>query len=207
MQDTISQDPTNPVKLQEARDKIYNLVLYKGRTVRLLCCQKFATLNFSKGNFQGVARFEQLWRTGAIVILGAEVALTILDLIISVPTRVDAVANNNQIQSEFDKPVFDLLQIILALIVIYMLTVYRRFQDKVVKRDDPFSNANLLGLIIFMVVIQKYIIEAILTSLLNGQYYFTQNLLVTFRQTFFAIEVLFVQIPIRHNFSLDHVES
>ena len=36
VQDTISQDPTNPVKLQEARDKIYNLVLYKGRTVRLV---------------------------------------------------------------------------------------------------------------------------------------------------------------------------
>jgi hypothetical protein len=51
VQDTIAQDPTNPEKLLEARDKIYNLVLYKGRTIRLLCCQKFATLNFSKGNF------------------------------------------------------------------------------------------------------------------------------------------------------------
>ena len=54
-----------------------------------------------------------------------------------------------------------------------MLTVYRRFQDKVVKRDDPFSNANLIGLIIFMVVIQKYIIEAILVSLLSSAPFFT----------------------------------
>ena len=74
----------------------------------------------------------------------------------------------NAIQSEFDKPLLDSIQILLALGAIYMLTVYRRFQDKVVKRDDPFSNANLLGLIIFMVVIQKYIIEVILVSLLNG---------------------------------------
>jgi hypothetical protein len=76
-----------------------------------------------------------------------------------------------------------------------------------VKRDDPFSNANLLGIIIFMVVVQKYIIEGVLTYLLSEADFFTQQLLVTFRQTFFAIEVLFVQIPIRHNFSLDHVES
>ena len=73
-----------------------------------------------------------------------------------------------QLQSEFDKPLLDSIQILLALGAIYMLTVYRRFQDKVVKRDDPFSNANLLGLIIFMVVIQKYVIEVILVSLLNG---------------------------------------
>ena len=44
----------------------------------------------------------------------------------------------------------------------YMLTVYQKFADKVVKRDDPFSNANMLSVIIFMVVIQKYIIEEIL---------------------------------------------
>lgn len=193
--------------MEEAREKVYNLVLYKGRTIRLLCFQKFGSLSFTKGNFQGVAKFEKLWRMAIIVIYGSEVLLTIVDLILSLGNRTTAKTSGNQIQTEFDNPPLDSTQILLALIAIYMLTVYRRFQDKVVKRDDPFSNANLLGLIIFMVVIQKYIMEVVLVSLLSGSSFFNQKLLVTFRQTFFAIEVLFVQIPIRHNFSLDHVES
>lgn len=88
-----------------------------------------------------------------------------------------------------------------------MLSVYQKLSDKIAKREDPFSNANMLGIIIFMIVLQKYLIEGLLMWMLEGEDFFTQQLLVTFRQTFFAIEVLFVQIPIRHNFSLDHVET
>ena len=43
--------------------------------------------------------------------------------------------------------------------------------------------------------------------MLEGKPFFKQDLLVTFRQSFVAIEILFVQIPIRHNFSLEHVET
>jgi len=71
---------------------------------------------------------------------------------ISAETRKQS-AQQTKVQSELENFGLDIMQILLSLITIYMLTVYRRFQDKVVKRDDPFSNANLLGLIIFMVVI------------------------------------------------------
>ena len=74
------------------------------------------------------------------------------------------------------------------------------------KRDDPFSTSTMFSLIIFMVVVQKYFVEGTLTAMLGEKDFFNQQLLVTFRQTFFAIEMLFVQIPIRHNFSLAHVE-
>jgi hypothetical protein len=89
----------------------------------------------------------------------------------------------------------------------YMLVVYERFTDKVAKRDDPFSNGVMLSIVIFIVVIQKYIIEWALTEMLEDETFFSQKLLVTFRQTFVAIEILFIQIPIRHNFSLEHVET
>ena len=88
-----------------------------------------------------------------------------------------------------------------------MLIVYQKFSDRVAKRDDPFSNGVMLGLVIFIVVIQKYIVEEGLTYMLGDAEFFTQGLLVTFRQTFVAIEILFVQIPFRHNFSLEHVET
>jgi hypothetical protein len=38
--------------------------------------------------------------------------------------------------------------------------------NKIAKRDDPFSNANLLVFLIFAVVVQKYVIESIFTMLL-----------------------------------------
>ena len=101
----------------------------------------------------------------------------------------------------------DFIQIGLALIVIYLLVVYQKFSDKVAKRDDPFSNGVMLGLVVFIVVIQKYLVESGLTYLLGDVEFFSQDLLVTFRQSFVAIEILFVQIPIRHNFSLEHVET
>lgn len=180
--------------------------MYKGRTIKFLCCNKFATLSFSKGNFAGVAKFERVFRYLICIFYAVEVLFTFIDLILSSENRKQS-TQSTKVQSELENFGLDVIQILLSLITIYMLTVYRRFQDKVVKRDDPFSNANLLGLIIFMVVLQKYIIESLLTYLLEDADFFNQKLLVTFRQTFFAIEVLFVQIPIRHNFSLDHVES
>ena len=88
-----------------------------------------------------------------------------------------------------------------------MLFVYQRFSDKVAKRDDPFSNGVMLGILIFIVVIQKYVVEGLLTNMLETESFFNQTLLVTFRQSFVAIEILFIQIPIRHNFSLEHVET
>jgi len=61
----------------------------------------------------------------------------------------------------------------LTFLTIYGLYVYQKLSDKIAKRDDPFSNANMLGVIIFMIVIQKYIIESILTAMLEDAEFFT----------------------------------
>jgi hypothetical protein len=78
--------------------------------------------------------------------------------------------------------------------------------QKMAKRDDPFCNANLLGFIIFCIVIQKYIIFYAFTTLM-GYHTIREETLIVIRQTIVAIELLFIIIPIRHNFSLDHVET
>lgn len=80
---------------------------------------------------------------------------TIIDLIDSASNRKEVKKGESaaKIQSELENYWLDIIQIVLTLITIYMLYIYQKFTDKVAKRDDPFSNANVLGLIIFMVVI------------------------------------------------------
>ena len=55
----------------------------------------------------------------------------------------------------------------------YMLVIYERFTDKVAKRDDPFSNGVMLSIVIFIVVIQKYIVEWALTVMLEDEDFFS----------------------------------
>lgn len=131
---------------------------------------------------------------------------TFTDLLIS-RSHTSQADVSDHINSELENFGLDIAQILLALATIYMLAVYQKFTDKIAKRDDPFSNAMMLNIIIFIVVIQKYIVEGLLYYMLEDAEFFNQKLLVTFRQSFVAIEILFVQIPIRHNFSLDHVET
>ena len=100
----------------------------------------------------------------------------------------------------------DIAQIVLALITIYLLYIYQMFMSKIAKRDDPFTNANLLAFIIFCVVLQKYVVELIFTSVMGADKV-NQTTIVVIRQTILAIEMLFIIIPIRHNFSLEHVET
>jgi len=70
--------------------------------------------------------------------------------------------------------------------------VYSIVQEKVASRDDPFTNAGTLAIIIFIVVLQKYVVEYFLTDLLDEEPYFDQKLVVTFRQSLVAIEILFI---------------
>ena len=55
------------------------------------------------------------------------------------------------------------------------------FTEKVARRDDPFSNGNMLGIMMFIIVIQKYIVESVLSYMMDGETFFDQKLLVTFR--------------------------
>lgn len=73
-------------------------------------------------------------------------------------------------------------------------------------RDDPFRTGSILAILMLIVTVQKYFAESFLTSMFSTETYFNQALLVTFRQSFVAIQILFIQIPIRHNFSLEHLE-
>ncbi len=76
---------------------------------------------------------------------------------------------------------------------------------KVLKRDDPVSNANVLAILIFMIVVQKYLVDY-MTSGRVSVFENPAQIMIVCRQTILAIELLFIQIPVRHNFSVDNVE-
>jgi hypothetical protein len=87
----------------------------------------------------------------------------------------------------------------------YMLWVYKKFQGRTYKRDDPFSNASMISTLLFMVNIQKYIVELLFYLFVKDEELFDQQFLVVFRATIFSLELLFILVSIRHNFSIEHV--
>jgi len=50
-----------------------------------------------------------------------------------------------------------------------MLVVYNRFISKIVKRDDPFSISNIFAIIIFIVILQKYLVELVCMSVFGSE--------------------------------------
>ena len=56
---------------------------------------------------------------------------------------------------------YDLIEIGFALGAIYMFVLYARFIEMIFKRYDPFSNALILALLIFVVGIQKYLVDLV----------------------------------------------
>lgn len=134
----------------------------------MFCCEKFGAIRFQKGEGHKVSRFEKTLRYGVMFIYFLELVFTVIDLVLSQESRETQRSGqtNQKIQSELENFGLDVVQIILTIMVIYMLYLYQKLADKIAKRDDPFSNANMLGVIIFMIVIQKYIIESILTAML-----------------------------------------
>ena len=151
-------------------------------------------------------KVETILRNVIILCFTVEVFCTAFDLFLTAMTATYT-GDTKDVQSELDNIWLDVVQIVLALVTIYFLIVYQNFTDRVAKRDDPFSNGAMLGIVIFIVVIQKYIVESALKVVFADMPFFSQKLLVTFRQCFVAIEILFIQIPFRHNFSLEHVET
>lgn len=126
-----------------------------------------------------------------IIIFGLEVLSTIIDFFATYYQGVDSLGQVQHAVSEIEYFSFlDVIQIILTIMLMHMLFVYTTFVQKVVKRDDPFNNAAIFIFIIFMVVLQKYLIELTCLSLFPNKD--IDELIVVIRQTVMSIELLFV---------------
>ena len=107
-------------------------------------------------------------------------------------------------------------QLGITLLIIYLLVILSRVTTNMVDKDDPFSNIYLIALIILFTDSQKIIFKTFdLVYMINRAN--SENNLIPFAQTIYkemvitryatvSMEMLFIIIPIRHNFLLHQVE-
>lgn len=206
---TMTDENSDVAQIKDTHEQFYGLLLYKAKSIPLVfgLSKRWFAVNFTKGGVEKAIRFEKVLKALILTCFSLAVVFTLVDLNASSSTWEEAKEkSDDHVKSEFAVFPLDIIQITTALLSIYFLFIYQRFMSKIVKRDDPFSNANILGFIIFCVVIQKYLVEVIFHDFLKEEMN-AQATIVVIRQTILSIELLFVIIPIRHNFSLDHVET
>ena len=182
----------------EIKDEVLKMILYKTKKLRLCCCKNFMTIKMPKGNYKFVQTFNRVIKYSILVMFCAEVAFTIVDF---TETFFVGEPEDRELSELENYSYLDTIQIVLTIIIMYLLLLYDKLTRKVVKRDDPFSNAGIYSFLIFMVILQKYLIEFIFV---HGDA--ESSSVVVIRQTIMSIELLFIQIPFRHNFSLAYVE-
>ncbi len=135
-----------------------------------------------------------------VALLSLEVMFTSIDFIIT--------SQSGEVgKSELDSfNYLDIIQIILTIGAMYTVLLYDQFTKKIIQRDDPFNNAYIFVFVMFMVILQKYLTELVLVDLSRAGDS-AGELIVIIRQTLMSIQLLFIQIPIRHNFSLSYIEG
>ena len=101
---------------------------------------------------------------------------------------------------------------IVSLCVIYIMLISDRYMKKVVEISDPFSNTKLLMLLLAFCDLQRVIFKLILYAVLKSDDTAGDNpwhLLLEITRMRYAImqvELLFISIPMRHNFAMHKIE-
>jgi hypothetical protein len=104
---------------------------------------------------------------------------------------------------------------VVSLAVIYCLIVNNRLMQKVSDKQDPFSNTNLLALLLVFIDMQRIIFKLV-------EYFMIKNYSQTLpddkdytayiwevsrmRYAIMSVEMLFIVMPMRHNFALHRLE-
>jgi hypothetical protein len=100
-------------------------------------------------------RFERRLKYTTLILFSIEVIITLVDLIASSWKHTSEIAEGIAAEhsSELEYVWLDWFQVLFGLSVIYMLSFYQRFTDRVAFKEDPFSNGNLLGVVVYLVVL------------------------------------------------------
>ena len=101
-----------------------------------------------------------IWLTNiAIIIFSFEVLFTLIDFIATYYQGTNSIGEDISVSEIESFNFLDIIQIILTFMIMHLIFVYTAFIQNVVKRDDPFNNAAIFVFIIFIVVLQKYLVE------------------------------------------------
>jgi hypothetical protein len=157
------------------------LVLHKNKSLSLCCNKSLCSLKIPKGNSEYVFRTLRIIKLIAIFSFVAEVIFTLIDFLLTISTAPAKTGATSYSEIETFNAL-DVIQIILTAIVMYCLVLYDRLIKKIVKRDDPFSNAAIYNLVIFIVILQKYLVELIFMKVIDSD-----EVIIVIRQTLMSI--------------------
>ena len=94
----------------------------------------------------------------------------------------------------------DLLEVFLILIMVYMLYLYSKAIDGMLDYQQPLSIFYLFGLVIIVVVLQKFVVYQIV-DFVRGSPDLSNATATVINTSFITIELLFVVIPFQQHFS------
>eukprot|EP00349_Pseudokeronopsis_sp_Brazil_P000173 CAMPEP_0202958592 /NCGR_PEP_ID=MMETSP1396-20130829/2898_1 /ASSEMBLY_ACC=CAM_ASM_000872 /TAXON_ID= /ORGANISM="Pseudokeronopsis sp., Strain Brazil" /LENGTH=265 /DNA_ID=CAMNT_0049676743 /DNA_START=366 /DNA_END=1163 /DNA_ORIENTATION=+ len=188
---------------EQVRDEILSLIMYKTKHLNLCCCSRACSISIPEGNYsyaQSLNRYIRIVCNSCFVL---EVLFTAFDFYMTSKAIKDGETVSTSEIVNFNY--LDYIQIALTCVVIYTIMLYQQMNTKIRKRDDPFSNGTIYSFVIFMVILQKYLVELVFYKSLEDEN--SMMVVTVIRQTLMSIELLFIQIPFRHNFSLNYIEG
>lgn len=97
---------------------------------------------------------------------------------------------------------------VLSIVTIYLLVVSERMMKKVTDKTDPFSNTNLLAMTLAFIDLQRIVFKIAIFVIINEENEKDPSKVVTdtlleitrMRYAIMSVEMLFICIPIKHNF-------
>ena len=105
-------------------------------------------------------------------------------------------------------------QALLSVILIYLLYINERMMEKILETNRPISNTSLLSFILFISDVSALIFKVSLFYIVKAHAEIDPNKDVLhtlvevnrFRYVIMSVEMLFICIPIRHNFQTHKLE-
>ena len=92
---------------------------------------------------------------------------------------------------------FDIMECLLGALSIYAVTVYGKLINRVVSELHPDSIANSVSFLMFIAIIQRYIVE-IVFKIDEGKD-LNWDAMIVVNNTILSIELIFIVYPLSHN--------
>ena len=105
-------------------------------------------------------------------------------------------------------------QVAFGIVNIYQILVLVQFQQKIARKDEPFLNGHLVCIQLFFVTMERILFTAFLSptigyvkvgSIVDDPWQ-SIDVLQIVRYASYAMEFLFILLPLRHNFVYHNIE-
>mmetsp|Transcript_64592 Transcript_64592/g.89333 ORF Transcript_64592/g.89333 Transcript_64592/m.89333 type:complete len:202 (+) Transcript_64592:583-1188(+) len=191
-------EPDNVETRKKLQECIYEAMLYKAGTVEMGFCGMCCKRDFSKIGVEQALKFVSRLGTSLKVFL-------VIDTILALGVVLYIASGGSSNGLVF--LILSCISFVVSLIVIYLLMVAHRYSKNLLNKEDPFSNSRIMLMIILFVVTLRSVFAIALCSIADSTNKVDDERNVLIRCAITAIMMLFVIIPIRHNFEVHRIEA